>query len=267
MWRQHKEGRTSMNKKSNVLNTDLSNEDHTITLPKKEIVNASQLVDYVSQNFSDKELEFVEADTLIRCMNANGYSIAVHNGILYQVTSDCSGNIMKQNTTSLYEICLNCAAWNDERLMLAKSSRLGAMKLTSFLKKDVRFLETLTTSDILDSMVMRFRTSNPKRIFKSNNNRQKLIWADKGFEILDQLFAKLQRNNYVATQDMLDDAWKQWCEIPDAFVLRKDAHSSLYVSTNIGYVPLTEYREIQAQQYGYDSYSDMLAAGSLMDIK
>lgn len=42
----------------------------------------------------------------------------------------------------------------------------------------------------------------------------KLIDANKGYEVLDQLFSDIQKNNYVANQQMLDHAWRKWCEIP-----------------------------------------------------
>lgn len=45
----------------------------------------------------------------------------------------------------------------------------------------------------------------------------KLIDADKGYEILDKLFAKIQRNDYIANQQMLDEAWEQWCDLPTAY--------------------------------------------------
>ena len=34
-----------------------------------------------------------------------------------------------------------------------------------------------------------------------------------------------------------------------------------YVETNIGRIPVEDYKEIKAQQYGFDSYADLLAAG------
>ncbi len=49
----------------------------------------------------------------------------------------------------------------------------------------------------------------------------KLIDTDKGYEVLDKLFAKIQKNNYVTTQDMLDEAWKEWCSLPTAYDVEK----------------------------------------------
>ena len=42
----------------------------------------------------------------------------------------------------------------------------------------------------------------------------KQINADKGYAILDGLFAEIQRNGYKATQEMLDAAHRKWCELP-----------------------------------------------------
>mgnify|MGYP001054282760 CR=1 FL=1 len=47
----------------------------------------------------------------------------------------------------------------------------------------------------------------------------KLIDSDKAYEILDKLFADIQKNNYIASQQMLDDAHKKWCELPAAYEL------------------------------------------------
>lgn len=37
--------------------------------------------------------------------------------------------------------------------------------------------------------------------------------------------------------------------------------STLMVNTNIGPMPIEDYREIKAQEYGFDSYQDLRAAG------
>ena len=42
---------------------------------------------------------------------------------------------------------------------------------------------------------------------------EKLINANEGFGVLDRLFAKIQKNNYKATQQMLDEAWSEWSEL------------------------------------------------------
>lgn len=61
----------------------------------------------------------------------------------------------------------------------------------------------------------------------------KLIDADKGYEVLDQIFAAIQKNNYAADQQMLDEAWKKWCDIPAAYDMDRVAErlevNSMYV--------------------------------------
>lgn len=42
----------------------------------------------------------------------------------------------------------------------------------------------------------------------------KIIDANAGYEVLDKLFAEIQRNDYVATQQMLDNAWQRWVDLP-----------------------------------------------------
>lgn len=42
----------------------------------------------------------------------------------------------------------------------------------------------------------------------------KLIDADAGYEVLDKLFKEIQDNEYMADQEMLDRAWKEWRGIP-----------------------------------------------------
>lgn len=39
-----------------------------------------------------------------------------------------------------------------------------------------------------------------------------------------------------------------------------------YVKTNIGNVPLEDYLDIKASQYGYDSYEDLVADGARIDV-
>ena len=54
----------------------------------------------------------------------------------------------------------------------------------------------------------------------------KQIYADEGFSILDQLFAKIQNNDYIANQEMLDEAWRQYINlspsIADALIVRPE---------------------------------------------
>ena len=45
---------------------------------------------------------------------------------------------------------------------------------------------------------------------------EKIINANEGYDVLDNLFAEIQKNNYHATQEMLDKAWDAWCKIPVA---------------------------------------------------
>lgn len=47
---------------------------------------------------------------------------------------------------------------------------------------------------------------------------EKLINANEGFDVLDRLFAKIQKNNYKATQQMLDEAWSEWIELDEVNV-------------------------------------------------
>lgn len=55
----------------------------------------------------------------------------------------------------------------------------------------------------------------------------KIIEADAGYEVLDRLIAKIQKNGYKTTQEMLDDAHKEWCGIQGIIHLRhigRDSH-------------------------------------------
>ena len=47
---------------------------------------------------------------------------------------------------------------------------------------------------------------------------EKLINANEGFGVLDRLFAKIQKNNYKATQQMLDEAWSEWIKLDEVNV-------------------------------------------------
>ncbi len=46
---------------------------------------------------------------------------------------------------------------------------------------------------------------------------KKFVNADSAYEIMDKLFAKIQKNGYVATQQMFDEAWNEWTKVPNAF--------------------------------------------------
>lgn len=39
-----------------------------------------------------------------------------------------------------------------------------------------------------------------------------------------------------------------------------------YVETNVGRIPVEDYKEIVALQYGFDSYEELLCAGYEVDI-
>lgn len=39
-----------------------------------------------------------------------------------------------------------------------------------------------------------------------------------------------------------------------------------YVDTNIGRIPLTDYLELKAMQFGFDSYAELLESGYTIDI-
>lgn len=47
-------------------------------------------------------------------------------------------------------------------------------------------------------------------------DRRKAIEAEKGYEVLDRLFTRIQKAGYHATQKMLDKAWQEWMELPEA---------------------------------------------------
>lgn len=45
---------------------------------------------------------------------------------------------------------------------------------------------------------------------------EKYIKADEGFGVLDRLFARIQKADYQATQEMLDKAWEEWCRLGES---------------------------------------------------
>lgn len=56
----------------------------------------------------------------------------------------------------------------------------------------------------------------------------KIIEADAGYAVLDRLMAKIQKNGYKATQEMLDDAHREWCDIQSIIHLQhigRDSHA------------------------------------------
>lgn len=40
----------------------------------------------------------------------------------------------------------------------------------------------------------------------------------------------------------------------------------IYVKTNMGLIPLEDYYEIKAHQFGFDSYEEILEAGLYIDV-
>lgn len=46
---------------------------------------------------------------------------------------------------------------------------------------------------------------------------KKYVNSESAYEIMDKLFAQIQKNNYVATEQMLNDAWSAWIKLPNAF--------------------------------------------------
>lgn len=47
-------------------------------------------------------------------------------------------------------------------------------------------------------------------------DRRKNMKADKGSEVLVHLFTRIRNAGYHATQEMLDDAWQEWMQLPEA---------------------------------------------------
>jgi len=58
-------------------------------------------------------------------------------------------------------------------------------------------------------------------------------------------------------------------ELRGTTTLKEDMeiNRSKYVETNIGRIPLEDYREIRAMQYGFDSYEDMLKEGYCIGVE
>lgn len=59
----------------------------------------------------------------------------------------------------------------------------------------------------------------------SDKENMKLIDADKGYEVLDRLFAEIQKNDYKVNQQMMDMVWKSWCGLPAAGCDFEDAEA------------------------------------------
>lgn len=43
----------------------------------------------------------------------------------------------------------------------------------------------------------------------------KLIDSNKAWELIDKTIAKIQNNNYVANQELFDELWKDFVDLPD----------------------------------------------------
>lgn len=46
----------------------------------------------------------------------------------------------------------------------------------------------------------------------------KLLDSNMAYDVLDKLFYKIQQNDYVATQQMLDEAWEEWTNLPAVMI-------------------------------------------------
>lgn len=61
--------------------------------------------------------------------------------------------------------------------------------------------------------------------------------------------------------------FEDWKFIYDPYDEKWEVNRSKYVETNIGKIPLEDYREIRAMQCGFDSYEDMLKEGYCISVE
>lgn len=60
-----------------------------------------------------------------------------------------------------------------------------------------------------------YYSRNDTDLDRGKEKNKKQIDANKGYKIMDSLFAEIQRNGYKATQEMLDAAHRKWCELAE----------------------------------------------------
>lgn len=61
--------------------------------------------------------------------------------------------------------------------------------------------------------------------------------------------------------------FEDWDFIYDPYDEKWEVNRPEYVETNIGKIPLEDYREIRAMQCGFDSYEDMLKEGYCISVE
>ena len=83
---------------------------------------------------------------------------------------------------------------------------------------------------------------------------EKLINANEGFGVLDRLFAKIQKNNYKATQQMLDEAWSEWIKLDEVNVNNRRKNKMEARQKNIFYNLIVSWFEDSLESY--DSLQD-----------
>ena len=83
---------------------------------------------------------------------------------------------------------------------------------------------------------------------------EKLINANEGFGVLDRLFAKIQKNNYKATQQMLDEAWSEWIKLDEVNVNNRRENKMEARQKNIFYNLIVSWFEDSLESY--DSLQD-----------
>lgn len=83
---------------------------------------------------------------------------------------------------------------------------------------------------------------------------EKLINANEGFSVLDRLFAKIQKNNYKATQQMLDEAWSEWIKLDEVNVNNRRKNKMEARQKNIFYNLIVSWFEDSLEKY--DSLQD-----------
>ena len=79
---------------------------------------------------------------------------------------------------------------------------------------------------------------------------EKYIKADEGFGVLDRLFARIQKADYQATQEMLDKAWEEWCRLGES----DNGNRFTIQESSDGTVPTFTSRE-DGEQYIKDHYA------------
>ena len=148
--------------------------------------------------------------------------------------------------------------WDDHRIITKEKNMSYELKGTMTLKEDINMikLNTLLNEQELFGFYI---SDNAIDIQRCSN-----VYQEEEILKFLQVLAPYIIEGIVQCEGK---DFEDWDFIYDPYDEKWEVNRPEYVETNIGKIPLEDYREIRAMQCGFDSYEDMLKEGYCISVE